>query len=37
MMTEMIEVVRGYETYQKVLQSVNDITSRTVNDVGKIS
>lgn len=36
-MTEMINVMRGYESYQKVLMSMNDITSKTINEVGKIS
>lgn len=37
MMTEMIEVIRGYESYQKVLQSLNETNSKTVNEVGKLS
>jgi len=37
MMTEMIEVVRGYESYQKVLQSFNETNSKTVNELGKLS
>ncbi len=36
-MTEMINVMRGYESYQKVLMSMNDITAKTINEVGKIS
>jgi flagellar basal-body rod protein FlgF len=36
-MTEMIEVMRGYESYQKVLQSLNDTNSKAVNDLGKLS
>ncbi len=36
-MTEMIDVLRGYESYQKVIQSMNETTSKTVNDVGKMS
>lgn len=37
MMTEMIEVIRGYESYQKVLQSFNETNSKTVNELGKLS
>lgn len=36
MMTEMINVMRGYESYQKVLQSLNEIDTKT-NEVGKLS
>jgi len=36
-MTEMIQVVRGYESYQKVLQSINDATLKTINEVGKLA
>lgn len=36
-MTEIIDVLRGYESYQKVILSMNDIVSKTVNDVGRIS
>lgn len=36
-MTEMINVMRGYESYQKVLMSMNDNSTKTVNEVGKIS
>jgi flagellar basal-body rod protein FlgF len=36
-MTEMIDVIRGYESYQKVLQSMNDTNSKAVNELGKLS
>lgn len=36
-MTEMVDVLRGYESYQKIIQSMNETTTKTVNDVGKIS
>ena len=36
MMTEMIAVLRGYETYQKVIRSADDAYARSINDVGKI-
>ncbi len=35
MMTEMIEVLRGYESYQKMMRSVDDMNARLINDVGK--
>jgi flagellar basal-body rod protein FlgF len=35
MMTEMIEVLRGYETYQKVIKSVDDANSKAINEVGR--
>ncbi|MBI3815810.1 MAG: flagellar basal-body rod protein FlgF [Nitrospinae bacterium] len=34
-MTSMIEVVRGYESYQKAIQSFSDSTSKLVDEVGK--
>jgi flagellar basal-body rod protein FlgG len=34
MMTEMIEVLRGFETYQKVIHSIGEATSRTIASVG---
>jgi len=36
MMTEMIDVIRGYESYQKILQSMNETNTRT-NEIGKLS
>ncbi len=35
MMTEMIEVLRGYESYQKVIRSVDETTAKAINDVGR--
>jgi flagellar basal-body rod protein FlgF len=35
MMTELIEVIRGYESYQKVIRSIDDINSKVINEVGK--
>ena len=35
MMTEMIEVLRGYESYQKVIRTADEATSRSINEVGK--
>jgi flagellar basal-body rod protein FlgF len=37
MMTEMIEVHRGFEFYQKVIRSVDDVNSRTVNELPLIA
>lgn len=34
-MTSMIEVVRGYESYQKVIQSFDDSTSKLIDEVGR--
>ena len=37
MMTEMIEVLRGYESYQKVIRSADEANSKAINDVGRTS
>ena len=34
-MTEMIETLRVFETYQKVIRAADDATSKTVNEVGR--
>lgn len=34
-MTEMIETSRAFEAYQKVIQSTDEATSKSINDVGK--
>jgi len=34
-MAELIEVVRGYETYQKVIRSIDDVNAKIINEVGK--
>jgi flagellar basal-body rod protein FlgG len=34
-MTEMIETSRAFEAYQKVIQSADEATSKSINDVGK--
>jgi len=36
MMTEMIEVLRGYESYQKVIQAADESNAKAINDVGKL-
>ncbi len=35
MMTELIEVHRGFEAYQKIIRSVDEVNSKTINEVGK--
>ncbi|MBI4378811.1 MAG: flagellar biosynthesis protein FlgG, partial [Nitrospinae bacterium] len=34
-MTSMIEVIRGYESYQKVIQSFSDSDSKMMDEVGR--
>ena len=34
MMTEMIEVLRGYESYQKIIRSIDEVNSRAINEIG---
>lgn len=34
-MTEMIETSRAFEAYQKVIHSVDEATSKSINDVGR--
>ena len=36
-MVEMIEVLRGYESYQKILRSIDDVTLKTINEVGRLA
>jgi flagellar basal-body rod protein FlgG len=35
MMTEMIEVLRGYETYQRVIRSADETNAKAINEVGR--
>jgi flagellar basal-body rod protein FlgG len=35
MMTEMIEVLRGYESYQKVIRTADEANARAINEVAK--
>jgi flagellar basal-body rod protein FlgF len=37
MMTEMIEVLRGYESYQKIIRSVDEVNSRAINEIGRMT
>lgn len=36
-MTEMIDVLRGYESYQKVIHFLNDVSKKSINDIGKLA
>ncbi len=35
MMTEMIEVLRGYESYQKAIKTADEANAKAINDVGR--
>jgi flagellar basal-body rod protein FlgF len=37
MMTEMIEVLRGYESYQKIIRSVDEVNSKAINEIGQVT
>jgi flagellar basal-body rod protein FlgG len=37
MMTELIEVHRGYESYQKIIRSIDEVNSKVINEVGRTS
>ena len=37
MMTELIETLRGYESYQKVIRSIDEVNAKSINEVGKTS
>lgn len=37
MMTEMITVLRGYQSYQKAIHAMSEMTSKAINDVGVLS
>ncbi len=36
-MTEMIDVLRGYESYQKIIHFLNDVSKKNINEVGKLA
>jgi len=36
MMTEMIEVLRGYESYQKAIKTADEANAKAINDVGRV-
>lgn len=36
-MVSMIEVTRGYETYQKVIQSIDNLNNKAVNELSRIT
>ena len=35
-MTDMIDVLRGYESYQKVIRAIDESNTRAINDVGRV-
>ena len=35
-MTQMIVALRGYEAYQKVITSMDDLAGKAVNDLGRV-
>ena len=35
-MTEMIEALRGFESYKKVIQSIDEVTSKAIDKVGRL-
>ena len=37
LMTEMIEVLRGYESYQKVIRTIDDANAKAINEVGNLA
>jgi flagellar basal-body rod protein FlgG len=36
-MTEMIEILRGYESYQRVIRSVDEANAKSISEVGRTS
>ena len=36
-MTEMIEVLRAYESYQKIIRCVDETTSKAINEIGTLA
>jgi len=36
-MTEIIEVLRGYESYQKTIRAMDETTAKAINEVGRAS
>jgi len=34
-MTEMIEIHRGYESYQRVIRSIDDLDSKSISEIGR--
>ena len=36
-MVEMIEILRGYESYQRVIRAVDDANAKSINEVGRTS
>jgi flagellar basal-body rod protein FlgG len=36
-MTELIESLRVFESYQKAIRAADDATAKTVNEVGRVA
>jgi flagellar basal-body rod protein FlgG len=36
-MVEMIEILRGYESYQRMIRTVDEVNSKSINEVGRSS
>jgi flagellar basal-body rod protein FlgG len=36
-MVEMIEILRGYESYQRVIRAVDDVNAKSISEVGRTS
>jgi flagellar basal body rod protein FlgG len=34
-MVEMIEILRGYESYQRVIRAVDDVNAKSISEVGR--
>ncbi len=37
MLTEMIEIMRGYESYQRVIRTIDELNAKSIADVGRTS
>ncbi|NNK86536.1 MAG: flagellar basal-body rod protein FlgF, partial [Desulfobacterales bacterium] len=36
MITEMVEVLRGYESYQKAIKTADEANAKAINDIGRV-
>jgi len=36
-MVEMIEILRGYESYQRMIRAMDEVNSKSINEVGRSS
>jgi flagellar basal-body rod protein FlgG len=34
-MVEMIEILRGYESYQRVIRAVDEVNAKSISEVGR--